>query len=370
MRPFTITVALLLGLAVAVNALAAWDRGRHEARLRAASASFRTGQAVLGYRNMDERRFQRARLESIPTPRVVTFGSSRVMEISTALAGVAPGAFYNAGMSAATVEDFIALWSILERQGKRPDAAWFSVDAWALNEAKEEVRWLAWADEVSGFLVRAGAGASVGGPVPEALFLWYRAKELVSWTVLRTSATDVRRLVAGRRRHGAEVQQALEGSIVAEAGLGPRRGLRADGSIVYEAEYRDLPAARTREEAIRYVTNGRTGLEGFRPNTERAARLELLWTRMRAAGVRVVVWLPPYHPDAWRLIQADPARARALAEVRSLVERAATRTGARFTDLSDPASIGCGEADFYDAIHARPACLRRLIARATASGGA
>src|SRR4030095_31927 len=106
MRPFTITVALLLGLAVAVNALAAWDRGRHEARLRAASASFRTGQAVLGYRNMDERRFQRARLESIPTPRVVTFGSSRVMEISTALAGVAPGAFYNAGMSAATVEDF------------------------------------------------------------------------------------------------------------------------------------------------------------------------------------------------------------------------------------------------------------------------
>ena len=367
MRPFAFTVALLLGLAVAVNGVAAWDRARHEARLRSASASFGPGQAVVGYRNMDERRFQRARLESIPTPRLVAFGSSRVMEISTDLAGVAPGAFYNAGMSAATVEDFIALWSILERQGKRPDIAWFSVDAWTLNAAKEEVRWLAWADEVSGFLARAGTGAAVGGPVPEALFLWYRAKELLSWTVLTTSAADVRRLVEGRRRHGIEVQQALEGAIVSEAALGPRRGLRADGSIVYEAEYRNLPESRTREEAIRYVTNGRTGLEGFRPNAERAARLELLWSQMRASGVRVVAWLPPYHPEAWRLIQADPARAAALAEARTLIERAAARSGARFSDFSDPASIGCGEADFYDAIHARPPCLRRLLARATGS---
>src|SRR5262245_11820843 len=364
MRPFAITVALLLGLAVAVNGLAAWDRGRHEARLRAAAAGFHAGQVMLGYRNMDERRFQRARLESIPAPRIVAFGSSRVMEISTTVAGVPPGAFYNAGMSAATVEDFIALWSILERQGKRPDVAWFSVDAWALNEAKEEVRWLAWADEVSGFLARTGAGATVSGPSSEALFLWYRAKELLSWTVLRTSVADLRRLAEGRRRPGAEVQQALEGSIVAETALGGRRGLRADGSIVYEAEYRHLSEERTREEAIRYVTAGRTGLEGFRPNAERAARLELLWARMRATGVRVIAWLPPYHPEAWRLIQADPARAAALAEARNLLERAAARTGARFTDFSDPASIGCGEADFYDAIHARAGCLRRVLARA------
>ena len=41
MRPFALTLALVLGLAVAVNGLAAWDRGRQEARLRAASAGFR-----------------------------------------------------------------------------------------------------------------------------------------------------------------------------------------------------------------------------------------------------------------------------------------------------------------------------------------
>lgn len=362
MRPFAITLALLLTLALGVNGLAAWDRGRQEARLRAASIGFQTGQAVLGYRDADERRFQRARLGAIPRPRIVAFGSSRVMELSTDLAGVGPGEFYNAGMSAATVEDFIALWSILERQGKRPEEAWFSVDAWVFNQAHEEIRWLAWADEVSGFLARAGVGSAIGGPLPGLLLLWYRAKELLSYTVLKASVADLRRLASGRRR-GDEVARALEGALVPEADLGGRRGLRADGSIVYEAEYQRLSPERTREEAVRYVAAARTGLEGFRWNAERAARLELLWREMRTGGVRVVAWLPPYHPAAWRLIQADPHRAAVLAEVRRVLEEAAARTGTRFFDLSDPATLGCGEPDFYDAVHMRPSCLRRLLER-------
>lgn len=363
MRPFAVTLAFLLTLALGINGLAAWDRGRQDARLRAASAGFRAGQAVLGYRDVDERRFQRARLQAIARPRVVTFGSSRVMEVSTVLAGLAPGEFYNAGMSAATVEDFIALWSILERQGKRPEIAWFSVDAWVFNEAKDEIRWLDWADEVSGFLARAGVGNALGGPVPEAMLLWYRAKELLSYTVLKTSLADLRRRLDGRRRHGAEVVQALEGAVVPEAEVGDRRGLRADGSIVYEVEYRRLSPERTREEAARYVAAGRTGLEGFRWNAERAARLEFLWREMRTTGVRVVAWLPPYHPEAWRLIRADPHRTAALAEARRFLEEAAVRTGAHFLDLSDPATLGCGDGDFYDAIHPRSLCLRRLLER-------
>jgi hypothetical protein len=369
MRPFALTVALLLALTLAVNGLAAWDRSRQEARLRAASAGFRAGQVMLGYRDVDERRFQQARLESLPRPRLVAFGSSRVMAVSHALTGAGEGDFYNAGMSAATVEDFIALWSILERRGKRPEIAWFSLDGWVFNRTLEEIRWLVWADEVSSFLARAEVGRALGGPPPGAVLLWYRAKELLSYTVLRTSLTDLRRLAGGRRRPGAEVAQALERALVPESELGGRRGLRADGSLVYEVEYQRLAPERTHEEAVRYVTAGRTGLEGFRWNAERAARLEVLWGEMRVAGVRVVAWLPPYHPEAWRLLQGDPQRAAALAAVRRFLEGAAARTGAHFRDFSDPASLGCDAVDFYDAVHARPACLRRLLERVGAALG-
>jgi hypothetical protein len=361
MRAFATTLAALLALVLAINGVAAWDKSRQEARLRDAAARFHAGQVMLGYRDVDERRFQRARLAALPRARVVAFGSSRVMAISTELAGTPPGEFYNAGMSAATVEDFIALWAILDREGKRPETAWFSIDAWIFNQALEEVRWLAWADEVSSFLARAEMGRAAGGPLPGALLLWYRGKELLSYTVLKASLVDLRRLTAGRQRRGAEVTQALEGALIPEAERGDRRGLRADGSLVYEGDYQRLSPERSREEAVRYVIAGRSGLEGVRWNAERAARLEVLWGAMRRAGVRVVAWSPPYHPATWRLLKADAHRAAALAEARRFLEGAAARTGARFVDRSDPAALGCGEADFYDAIHPRPACLRRLL---------
>jgi hypothetical protein len=53
-----------------VNGLAVWDRERHEARLELAAAAFAPDQALLGYRDTDEWRFQKARLAVIPRPRL------------------------------------------------------------------------------------------------------------------------------------------------------------------------------------------------------------------------------------------------------------------------------------------------------------
>jgi hypothetical protein len=94
-----------------VNGLAVWDRARHEARLELAAAAFAPDQALLGYRDTDEGRSQKARLAVIPRPRVVVFGSSRAMTISMAMVGAGPGEFYNIGLSGGTVEDFIVMWS-------------------------------------------------------------------------------------------------------------------------------------------------------------------------------------------------------------------------------------------------------------------
>lgn len=101
MRPFVVVVALLLGLVAMVNGLAVWDRARHEARIELAAAGFAPGQVLLGYRDTDERRFQKARLAVIPRPRVVVFGSSRVMTISAAMVGAAPGSSTTRGSPAA-----------------------------------------------------------------------------------------------------------------------------------------------------------------------------------------------------------------------------------------------------------------------------
>ena len=113
MRPFLATLVLLLTAVVGINALATWMRSVDDARLRTASGAFVPGQVLIGYRYVNERVFQAQRLGAIPRPRVVAFGSSRVMQLDTALLGLAPGEFYNTALSSGTVEDFIGLWATL-----------------------------------------------------------------------------------------------------------------------------------------------------------------------------------------------------------------------------------------------------------------
>ncbi|HEV8585463.1 MAG TPA: hypothetical protein VGT02_10900 [Methylomirabilota bacterium] len=367
MRPFLVVVAALLGLAVAVNGLATWERARHEARIARAAAAFRPGQALLGYRDTDERRFQKARLAAIPPPRVVAFGSSRVMTLSTAMVGAAPGEFYNAGLSGGTVEDFIVLWTTLRDAGKVPQVAVFAIDNWEFNAAHPRVRWLTWAGDVTRF-VEATEGAAWWSRADAVLYRWYQLKDLASYSVLTTSFTDLARRLRGREARGAEIVRTLGERLVDERSIDGRRALRADGSLVYEAEYRARGPAEVRVDALDFALKDHGGLREFAWDAERARRLALLWRDMRAHGVRVVAYLPPYHPLVWGTLQKDPRAMAGLARTRAVLDDLAARHGARVLDFSDPASVPCAEAEFLDGNHARAPCLTRLLARVRAAG--
>ena len=304
----------------------------------------------------------------IPRPAVVAFGSSRVMPLAGAALGLGPGQFYNAAVSAASVEDHIAFWQLLKQGGRVPDIAIFSIDHWALAQAQEEVRWLALADLVRAFLDGVGGGAGWGGaPIQTLTYEWARFKELFSYTVLRASVADLERTLRGRSRRGREVLESLRRDVVAEDRVGDRRAVRADGSLIYDRAYANQSPEQVRQEAVRFIQAGGRGLAEFRVDRERLARLELLWRDMRARGVELVVYLPPYHPAAWALIRADPRAAAALADSAAAVAALAARIGARFRDASDPESIPCGPEQFYDGDHVRVACLRKIVDRLLAA---
>jgi hypothetical protein len=358
-RPFLATLALLLSAVVGVNALATWMRATDDARLRIASSAFVPGQVLIGYRYVNERTFQAQRLHGIPRPRVVAFGSSRVMQLETTLLGLAPGEFYNTALSSGTVEDFIALWATLERLGKTPEVAYFSIDGWLFNERFPQVGWLAYADEVARFLAGpSSAGAPVMARVSLLQYRWYALKELVSYAVLRQSAQDLRAAVRGERRsHRAEPQ-----ALVPEAAAAGLRALRADGSLIYERPVQVRTVAEVEEHAGYYLRDN-VHLADFRWDDTRAARLEALWRAMRARGVTVIAYMPPYHPAVWRALSRDPRTAVPLAQARNFLERQAASVGARFADFSDPASIPCAAAEFFDGVHPRPGCQAKVLER-------
>lgn len=364
MRAFLATVTCLLLAAVGLNAATAWSARRYERSFRAVATQLAPGQAMVAPPDLDDRRFQRVRLLVIPPPQLVAFGSSRMMPLSSATLGLPPGRFYNAAVTAASVEDHIALWYLLERGGRIPEAAVFSIDHWALAASQEDVRWLALAPEVARFLEAAGQPSGrAAAALQDARYGWTSFKELFSYTVLKSSLASAERSLRGRGRRGAEVMEALRRNVVPEERLDGRRGVRADGSLVYDRTYDRRPPEQVREEAVRFARAGARGLASFRVDPQRLSRLALLWEDMRRNGVEIVAYMPPYHPAAWALITADPRARAALAAEAAALRGLAGRTGVRFADASDPASIGCGEAMFYDGDHARAECLRPLIER-------
>src|SRR5262249_59238295 len=130
-------------------------------------------------------------------------------------------AYYNGGMSAASVEDYIAVWALLQAAGKIPDLAIFSLDAWLFNAAHEQVRWLALGDVVTRFLEQHDEGRRLAPLLGGAMYQWYRVKELLSFTVLTSSIADLERPLSGRRRLGEGVAEALRRApLPAECGAG------------------------------------------------------------------------------------------------------------------------------------------------------
>jgi hypothetical protein len=362
MRAFAVTVAVLLAIALAINAAGEWLRQAHDGRVRAAAATLGDGEAVLAHRYLSERRLQTARLAVIERPRVVAFGSSRVQPLSTAVAGLRAGELYNSGMAGATVDDYIAAWSTLIEAGAVPAVALFSIDAWVFNDTLPQEEWREVAPAVERFLMMAGAErAPLLRPWDLATWWWHRAKEFLSWPVLRASMAALALRHAGEPAAGADVERALSDAVVKESEVGTRRAFRPDGSVMNDL--RPATPDRLRTAAVEYVTVLRARLSPFVWDAERARRLEVLWSDMRARGVRVVAFLPPYHPAAWARMRSDPRYAEPMARTARFLDVLAARTGARFVDLSDPAAVPCAGDEFFDADHPAPACLARIAAR-------
>ena len=360
MRVFALTLGALLVVVVVINALSAWTAAREEARLQAVPAALRPGEVAVGYRNVDERRFQRGRLGAIPRPRVVSFGSSRVMQLTGALVGVEPGSFYNLGMSGATVEDYVGLWEILRRQDKIPERAIFSLDPWIFNTDVDQVRWRTLSREVDAFLARRGRWDALD----MALGAWSRAKELVSYEVLRDSFRRLRRLFRSPPTGRRATPDTL---IAAESAVADRQALRADGSLIYDGPFQRRPPLEVQEDAVRWAATDGPGLARFRWNAERLRLLETLWRDMRVRGVRITAFLPPYHPATWRVIEADARQRETLDQVRRALAALAARLDVSFSDFADPASVPCSADEFFDGQHPRPACLRKLFERLPAA---
>lgn len=333
MRVFGLVLVGLLGAAVAINVSVAWGR-----------RWINPATAMLVYRDVDDRLAKKAVVMLRPRPRVVVFGSSRALGITSRVAGVASDEFLNAAVGGAAVEDYAGLWSLLKRQGKAPDLILFSVDPWVFSQSQPPARWRSLAPEVAAFQVETGVDGRLTTVVDDVGYRWDAFTDLFSFTVLRASVRDLRSLLRVPRARTAEVAAAI-----------------ADDEG-YGRNWATLPAEEIRRRAVEYGRQG-GGVTDPRWDERRAQWLQRLWADMRAHGVLIAAYVPPYHPDAWAAVRQDPAHRAFLDIVERFLDDISGRLGVTFLDLADPAVIPCTADQFWDGHHPTSACLTRIANR-------
>ena len=354
-----------LGLAVvAINGLVdpghLFGRGAPEARI---AEELIAGRSVVAGFAIDELRLQQSLAARRPhVPDVLVLGSSRAMPLS---ADAFPGrAVVNASVSSASLEDAIALLELYEGHRLRPRTVLLAIEPWALNGSLRNPS-VALEAELQEGLRRLGRRAgSTYGALPGAVGLKRRWLALVSPAYLQASLVsllargfEVRASPAPERERGAAGEPARAGS----------SRMQPDGSVNWEPALAERSPAEV--EAMARAAGARApGYLQPDPDPDRVLLLAALLGDLANRGVRVVLWLPPFHPAAYRALVAG-GRGRGLwrgeAEVRALA--AASRVPV--LGSYDPASSDVAGEDFIDYNHLRRRPANALVAAPMAAAG-
>lgn len=271
----------------------------------------------------------------------LVFGSSRSMQLGPQLATRFGVHAYNFAVDNAHVEDYLALYHWSKRIGIVPRLLTIGLDLEALHDSDvTDERYSRDAELVGALGDRSAVVAALDSAITEL----QKYKRMFTTWYVTDAVHSVRVRIAPALPPETEV-------IRADGVLGyPRwEAERAAGTFDLEREIAAcLPLYVDRFKDMRALSSWRLGL------------LEQLLTEARADGVGVVMWLTPLHEGTIARLTQTTDYPRLVRLAAQTVGDLAARYGARFRDLSEPASFGASATGWYDCAHVDPSNLERL----------
>ncbi|MBI3272796.1 MAG: hypothetical protein HYZ53_27665 [Planctomycetes bacterium] len=325
----------------------AFDGARYE---QAVARLLAEGRNVVPFVTPYERAVLRSYAEAAREGREVLFlGSSRSLQVG---AEAFPSrSFFNAWASSSVLEDYLAIYRLFERCGHAPRVLGLGVDPWIFNRNNGTHRWTELEDEYREMRARLPGEAELGAR--QAPLVGERYGRLASAATFQRS---LRALVLGEwLKRPIRATDATEDEDPVK---------RADGSMSYPRSVRERGVAEVRRLAVEFARRRPIAfLAGFTELDPELRRLFEAFVRyVRAQGIDVVFYLPPFHPTAYELVVSSED-GRMLVEVERYLRALAGREGLAVYGSYDPAQCECGEGDFYDSHHPRHGTNARIFAR-------
>ena len=344
---------LIIGINYSIDPAHLFSGGKFE---RGLAQLLLEKQDIKGIANFDDRLVQKFYLAGCTERKdVIVLGSSRSIHLGSEF--FPREAFFNSSVWGASLEDLIAIYGMYHNSGRIPGTVVIGLDPWILNRNSRQNRWYSIRDEyyaaASLMAFNSKGNFKIGELLPQKLITLFSLDYFSdSLTVLKEF---VRHPYKARGKPAAGVVNDEEKNTVKYA----------DGSFTDGKEDQKLTREESEKEMAKFVENKADFWFGgfLQLDPVLAKRFETFIRFMERDGARVIFFLPPFHPDAYRFLVSSE-NFSIIPKVQEYFVRYAKSRNIPVYGSYDPLDYGLTWADFSDALHAKPAGLKRCFEKA------
>lgn len=301
------------------------------------------GKNVANVSNYDERLFIKYLIENIKfKPETVVIGSSRVMQV------IPPDnrSFLNTCVSGASIEDLIAIYGIYKKNNIFPKTIIIGLDPWILNKNNEQTRWQSvkkdYYDEIDTYNIKNIQHNSQN-------LEFKKFKELFSLTYFKASWVKFGEIISNDNpKLYYETNLDLTDS--------PIR--RKNGTIGYAPDYRDSSPAKVDQLANNSINNQIYSINDFSELSNKDS-FEVFINNLLEKKIKVVFFLPPYHPIVYSEISTNIKYKNVLNAEKYFYDFA-KKKHIPIMGSYNPKKGNYTRNDFYDGMHLKEEVVKKI----------
>lgn len=256
---------------------------------------------VTNISNYNERITQKLTIEHQTEKKdIVVIGSSRSMAIRSS---VFPNkTFFNNSVSGAMLQDYFSIYDLYRRRGQLPKEIILGIDPWIFNKNYPEDRWKVlkvYYDELLGIVSTSDIqfNYKIQDLIPGNIF------ELFSLSYFRASC---HKLLS--KKSGVEADISNDEPVAVNGFLNEDQTILADGSHVYDRITREKNKDEIEASAVSFVTQSTSyGFDSFfEIDKKTQKKLEQFVSLVKSDGVKITLFLPPYHYKSYEIMARLP----------------------------------------------------------------
>jgi hypothetical protein len=310
-----------------------------------------SGKNVAGVKNFNQRILQKYLIQQLTSSKdIVVLGSSRSMLIPSEWF---PGhTFFNNSVTGGSIQDYVAMYELYEEQGLTPKIVIICLDPWVLNKENGQNRWQSLNSEYDRGMNRIGIPQQ-DAELPTLSFDKYI--ELFSPSYFQASLLQYLKNIRNPDSMGyyPTVDMYGEDSII-----------RSDGSLAYPEETRSATSDAVLEKAKYFVSKDPVyALDNFEQlDKEYETTIQAFIKYLVLKNIKVILYLPPYHPYVYGQLM-DTEKYQIILDAQEYLIKMGLDGGAVVVGSYNPTDVSCSADEFYDGMHAKEACVKKVFSK-------